>query len=241
MGPGSERRDPAIARAVGWFEGQSCNGGGCPGTAPTAGTRVGAAAGISRHSQLPPASANPIHYAMSRRGSASSSGTPLPSLLWSVLPVALQAGCAVRGWGHLNVRWYWDIICPKMHSHLPLAVPNPRGSQQPAPPGEPLPAPSRGGGRMKPVELQSPDPYLRSSVSRRCHLGSCRGPADDPQPERHEIGCRECRDGRSGAQLSLRFPPHRTAAGQPGGGTGGPGLPLSGEIPHPPSRLTGSS
>ncbi|XP_042736701.1 retinoic acid receptor RXR-beta-like isoform X3 [Lagopus leucura] len=193
----SDRSSVPPPRAVGWFEGQSCNGGGCPGTAPTAGTRVGAAAGISRHSQLPPASANPIHYAMSRRGSASSSGTPLPSLLW--------------------------------------------GSQQPAPPGEPLPAPSRGGGRMKPVELQSPDPYLRSSVSRRCHLGSCRGPADDPQPERHEIGCRECRDGRSGAQLSLRFPPHRTAAGQPGGGTGGPGLPLSGEIPHPPSRLTGSS
>lgn len=232
-------------RAVGWFEGQSCNGGGCPGTAPTAGTgRVGAASGISGHPQLPPARANPIHYAMSLRGTApgfQSSGTPLPSLPGLGLPLALQAGRAARGGGTFNVRWCLDIICPKRHSRLPPALPAPRGSQQPAPPREPLPAPSRGGGRMKPVELQSPDPYLRSSVSRRCPLGSCQGPARDPQPERHEIGCREGRDGRSGAPLSLRFPTHRSAAGLPGGGTGGPGLPLSHEIPHPPSRLTASS
>lgn len=94
---------------------------------------------------------------------------------------------------------------------------------------------------MKPVELQSPDPYLRFSVSWRCHLGSCQSPARDPQPERHEIDCRKCRDGRPGAPLSFLSPLAALQRGSPGEAQEGRGCRCPAKSPPPPSRLTGSS
>lgn len=60
------------------------------------------------------------------------------------------------------------------------------------------------------VELQSPHPHLFSGVSRRCPLCSGEGPACDPQPERHEIGCPEGkpRDGADrGVPVPAELPP----------------------------------
>ncbi|XP_051487519.1 uncharacterized protein LOC127390244 [Apus apus] len=83
------------------------------------------------------------------------------------------------------------------------------------------------------VELQSPDPHLCSGVSRPCPFCSGEGPACDPQPERHEIGCSKGKSGDEGgdpvpAELPLPLPRSLCGAGS---------LCLSSLSPAPGRRL----